>query len=589
MQIFITAFVIIVTAWMARYYLKQYITNQAEAQLKESLSLIKQSIENQKISPIKWCQGLRLNWKTRYTLISSTGTVLCDNFLRPELLENQLNNPEVSMALQSGSGSDIRYDRVEKTNLIMGAISLESFANGKSQKIIIRQAVPLKKLDQAMKDLDRSSIVYLFPLLAFASLVSLWGALQLSFPLRSLVKRVAKLKRSNEEDSDLMPLMASGDEWSLVEKEIDRARQGLENSLDHIYNENAKMSTLLTSITDSIFAVGLKDNILFANGQFRKNFLPKELREKDFSNFKTWEIFRDLDVQSLFHSCLENGKAEKKRAMELPIKGGKRKEFFDVKVNPLKNQNEEVFGAVGVFHNVTENRLADQIREDFVANVSHEVRTPLTAMKGYVQILKEMPPENLPNSRNILDKIERNSDRLAVLFQDILQLSVIESQGNIPKETVIAEDITKSVIANIKQSHYKKKIHINCEFHINEVWANPALLEQVLNNLVDNAFKYTCEEGKINISWDQSEDGKWAVLTLSDSGIGIPKEHHGRLFERFYRVDPARSREIGGTGLGLAIVKHIIQGHDGRITVESKLAHGTTFKVFLPAHQVKAI
>ena len=583
MQIVVSSLVIISTAWMARYYLKTYITTQAEEQLEESLTLIKNSIQTQNISPTKWCQSLKLNWTTRYTLINTQGKVLCDNYLKPELMEDQLGFPEIQEAMRLGFSSQIRFDPVAGTNMIFGAVSIDSHHAGLKERFIIRQTVPLHKLDTAMKELDRSIIIFLFPLLVLTSLVSLWGSLQVSFPLRSILKKVDRMKRVTKDD---MPSFnfTSKDEWSIVEKTLDKAQQGLERYLEQLYNENEKMGTVMESITDSILAIGMDEEILFANHHFKKNFLSKSIKYKEIVSFKIWEITTDLELQSLFNDCLLTGEPVKRRNIELPIKGGKRNSFFDVKVNPLFDQKGDIFGAVGVFHDVTERKLAEQMREDFVANVSHEIRTPLTAIKGFAQVIKDTPKENLDSVNPFLDKLEANADRLTTLFNDILQLSVIESKQKVNKETLSPEDLTDQVVMNVKQSYPKKDITIKTQCDLSKIWGNPQFMEQVLTNLIENAFKYTPEGGEVNVHWKLSDNRKWDMLKVSDSGHGIPKIHHERLFERFYRVDSGRSREAGGTGLGLAIVKHIVGIHNGKISVESKEGKGTTFTVKLPAH-----
>ena len=237
---------------------------------------------------------------------------------------------------------------------------------------------------------------------------------------------------------------------------------------------------------------------------------------------------------------------------------------------------------------MTERKLAEQMREDFVANVSHEIRTPLTAIKGFAQIIRDTPAEQMDTVRPFFDKLENNADRLTNLFNDILQLSVIESKLKVSKETIFTGEITEAVVTNVKQSYLDKKVVVETSYEIEKVWANPQFFEQLLTNLIENAHKYTLSGGHIYINWTQIEDKddkkKWDVVKVRDSGIGIPKEHHARLFERFYRVDYSRSREMGGTGLGLAIVKHIVQIHNGKISVDSKEGEGTTFTVKIPSH-----
>jgi two-component system phosphate regulon sensor histidine kinase PhoR len=585
--------VILLTSWMARFYLKSYLTNQAKNQLKESLTLISESITSQRTSPMKWCTSLKLNWTTRYTLIDASGKVLCDNFLSPEHLDNQLSRPEVQQALRYDYGHSIRFNENEKTNMAYAAIAFDAFFNNLKQRFFIRQMVPLKELDRAMRDLDQAILFFLLPLLILTSLVSLWGAMQISLPLRSILKRVESMKRvTKDKDDELEPHFgdkadhSEKDEWSIVEKTLDKAQKGLERYFEDLYNENEKMSTVMESITDSILALGLEENILFANNHFKKNFLPKEIKRKEISKFKIWEVNRNLELQTLYNDSLIQRKTVKRRNMQLPVREGKHNSYFDIKVNPLIDQNGHIFGVVGVFHDVTERRLAEQMREDFVANVSHEVRTPLTAIKGFAQVINSTPDDKFSNVKPFLSKIEENADRLTHLFNDILNLSVIESKQKINKETINPNDFTQRILSNVLYSYKDKNIEVHTDIQIDKVWANGALLEQVLTNLIENAYKYISEPGSIHLSWTSSDQGRWAIFAITDSGPGIPKQHHARLFERFYRVDSGRSRDAGGTGLGLAIVKHIVQQHQGRINVElaDNENKGTRFIVKLPSH-----
>lgn len=578
-QIVMASFIIIATAWTAREFLETHLTNQAQAQINESLNLIKQSIETQKLSPLNWCQSLSQSSKTRYTVINDRGTAVCDNVVALEKIESLFPKEEVRDAIRLGEGTAVRDEGQGPE--VFGAISIDIQLDGMQQRFIIRQSIPLGKISEAMQEWDKTIISLLFPLLIITSLISLWGSLQVSTPLRGILTKIEKMKRVTQDTT----LTEEEDEWLIVEKTLENAQKGLESFLDELHKENEKMFTVMESIKDSLLAVGKDNEVLFVNNHFRKTFLNKTIKKKELAQLKLWEVIRDQQIQNLYKEAFESLELKKIRNLELPVKGGKRNGYFDVRISPLMNSNNETFGAVAVFHDVTDRKLADQMREDFVANVSHEVRTPLTAMKGYVQILKNANSENFDSMKSFLDKIEQNSDRLTTLFNDILNLSVIESSGGkINKETLIPEEITSNVIANVRQGFHDKNISIDCDYAIEKCWSNPQMLEQVLTNLIDNAFKYTPENGQIHVKWSQTEDQKYDLLTISDNGYGIPKEHHGRLFERFYRVDSSRSREIGGTGLGLAIVKHIIQNHNGKIEVKSKEGDGTTFLCHFPAH-----
>ncbi len=577
-QIVMAGIIILSTAWVAREFLQTHIKSQSQTQLQESLSLIRQSIETQKISPIKWCKGLKKNTETRYTLINDRGDVLCENTNKNLSRLNFFSKEEVQEALRLGHSTVIRD---EGSGLeLFGAVSIDSTIGGMKERYIIRQSLSLSKISTAMDEWDKTIITFIFPLLIITSLISLITSLQISTPLRGILTKIDLMKRVTQDSS----LSTEDDEWMIVEKTLENAQKGLENFLDELHKENEKMYTVMESIKDSLIAIGKDNEVLFVNNHFRKTFLNKVIKRRDLAKLKLWEVIRDQQIQQLFQEALVSLELKKIRSLELPVKGGKRNGFFDVRVSPLMNSKNETFGAVAVFHDVTDRRLAEQMREDFVANVSHEVRTPLTAMKGYVQILKNIDQDNVEQRKVFLDKIEHNSDRLTNLFNDILNLSVIESSSKVKKDSINPEEITSNVIANVRQGFNEKSITTKCHYNIDKCWANAQMLEQVLTNLIENAFKYTPENSEIVINWDQAENGKYDQLTVTDNGFGIPKEHHGRLFERFYRVDSSRSREIGGTGLGLAIVKHIIQIHNGKIDVRSSEGAGTTFICKFPAH-----
>ncbi len=583
MQIVVTSLMIVTTASIARYFLRTQISNQAQEQLAESLSFIERTYKSQNYSFEEFCQVLSAKGKSRFTLIKIDGTPFCDNHFPINELNNHLERPEVQEALSQTQGFSHRFSDTADSDYLYGA-RLVSDSSGKPS-LIIRQAFPLEYLTDAMRTLDRSILLFIFPLLILTSLISLYGSLQVSSPLRSLLSKIEHMKNKSRHDGNALTFTTDGeqpDEWSLLERTLDRAKHDLENYFNELYIENEKINILMESISDCILAINLSEMILFANGQFRKNFVSLEFKKKDLREFKIWEIIRDSEIQNLFKEVMKNSGPKKIRNIQLDIKGGKARGFFDITISPMKDAENKVFGAVCVLHNVTDRKTAEQLREDFVTNVSHEVRTPLTALKGYVQLLKGSLAQtnSNPDVAQALNRIEANSDRLTLLFNDILQLSVIESKRKVDRQKLSTEEITSGVLANVKQSYLNKKIDVKLSFVCPHVYANAPLLEQVLTNLLDNAYKYTGENGHLEVEWNTEQN--YYTLIIKDSGDQIPKQHHARLFERFYRVDPSRSRDQGGTGLGLAIVKHIIQKHYGSIAVGHNPEGGNFFKVKLP-------
>jgi two-component system phosphate regulon sensor histidine kinase PhoR len=257
---------------------------------------------------------------------------------------------------------------------------------------------------------------------------------------------------------------------------------------------------------------------------------------------------------------------------------------LNVKSSPLLDADQSRIGALIMFNDVTQLRRLETMRQDFVANVSHEIKTPLTAIKGFVETLQQVNVDNPEESQRFLGIVKKHVDRLSAIIEDLLSLSRIEQQdedSGLNLEPIELKDICRAAHQIVRAKAAEKNIRINldCDQHL-KIECDPTLIEQAVVNLLDNAIKYS-DSGK-SIDLLARSDNSNAVIEVKDQGIGIAKKHLPRLFERFYRVDKARSRNMGGTGLGLAIVKHIAQVHGGQVTIDSTLGKGSTFAIRLP-------
>jgi two-component system phosphate regulon sensor histidine kinase PhoR len=258
--------------------------------------------------------------------------------------------------------------------------------------------------------------------------------------------------------------------------------------------------------------------------------------------------------------------------------------YFSVTISPLKNSKEKTYAAVGIFHDITELKRTEQIRIDFVANVSHELRTPLTLIKGYVDTIALDSKENLPAHPEHLQIIQKNTQRLLTLIEDLLDLSVIESRQELDQkqgslQSISLEEITAQALAPFQEKTIELGLKLRTSIEAKELFGEPSRIEQVLTNLIDNAVKYTPSRGEIEIRWKHRSD-QGIQLEVWNSGPGIPSQYLSRLFERFYRADLQTDSGRGstlGTGLGLAIVKHIVHNHGGKTWVESAPGEGVTF------------
>ncbi|MGI6453943.1 MAG: sensor histidine kinase [Syntrophomonadaceae bacterium] len=336
--------------------------------------------------------------------------------------------------------------------------------------------------------------------------------------------------------------------------------------------KDAKMKTILRSLVDGVLVFDGNGFIDLANRAAENIFL---VREGDLVN-KTLEQVGSFDeINNMIKMVLETGREVFREITIYPdIK------TYQARVVPLKTPDGEVDGAVAVFHDITDAIEFRQMRSEFVGNVSHELRTPLTSIKGFVETLLDGAMENNDICRKFLSIIDAETERLTRLIEDLLTLSAIESKElTMRPQSVCLQRSIRQVMNIMGPQISEKKLHVELIYMpgMAKIYADEDLLGQVLINLLDNAIKYSPPEGKIIIRCRQS--GNRVITTVSDSGIGIPPESKPRVFERFYRVDKARSRTRGGTGLGLAIVKHIVELHGGDIFVCSEYGKGATFGV----------
>jgi len=389
------------------------------------------------------------------------------------------------------------------------------------------------------------------------------------FPIgRLLVKAQTPLSPGSSVETDIG---SSFGEWSLLESEIENIRKNLLEKDETLNREKSEWETVLAAISDAVLAVSTGGRPLFFNGKFQVIFGRGRLRNER-SHYK--DVFKEMEITQAFEAAINGGKTVSTKAFPIESEGGRR-QFFSLSVAPLRKKEGTLYGAVGIFHDVTELKMAEQIRIDFVANATHELRTPVTSIKGYADTIRTDLQQGRPVSQEFVEPIIRNIDRLSALLNDLLDLSSLESIDTLHPEPLSTREMTEQVLEPLKSKLQMKKQRLETVYHAPRVFADRTRLEQVLTNLLDNSMKYTPENSKLWIEWEK--DGGDVLLKVRDNGPGIPVEHHSRLFERFYRVDKARSREQGGTGLGLAIVKHIMQRHGGMVSVESASQMGATF------------
>lgn len=376
----------------------------------------------------------------------------------------------------------------------------------------------------------------------------------------------------------------------LLDDEMDSVSE-LDVALDHIHRKMKKRKAqylqaqeesqaFMSAVAEGLVSISLDEKILYFNSQFAAQFLSTD--QVNAPVLRLSDAIRSSDVLEGFERALQAGKVQR-FTVKLPTLVDNTPRYFAVSVNPIRNEKtKEIYGVVGIFHDITELKKVEQIRIDFVGNASHELRTPLTSIKGYVDTLKEdVKTGHYDQAGKFLDVVSRNIDRLMDLVNDLLSLSTLESQSEIKLELIHPLQISEQIVSELTVMAAEKNISIRVIGEVPPFMADAHKVEQVLRNLVSNAIKFIPQGKSVQIRWEGDSKGS-VILRVIDDGPGIPEEHLDRLFERFYRVDKGRTRDAGGTGLGLAIVKHIMQSHGGSVAVKSAPDKGCEFICTFP-------
>ncbi len=333
------------------------------------------------------------------------------------------------------------------------------------------------------------------------------------------------------------------------------------------------LSKILETLREGVIVVGQDTRIVASNVSAYNAFARRNgaLEEKRLS-----EVIRDVSLHEAFRQALQNSEASD-ITFEIP---GIEKHIYDVHISPI--QLENINGAIGFFHDITQMNHLEKVRQEFLSNISHELRTPLTSIMAFVETLEDGAIEDKENNQRFLSVIRKNAQRMHHLIDDILELSTIET-GKIHlelKQVNLAAQV-EEVFINLSTKAKDRRIElINAVPEDVRIFADVIRFEQMLTNLIDNAIKFNRAKGIVTVGY--AENGTKDIISVADTGEGISNEHLQRIFERFYRTDRARSREIGGTGLGLAIVKHLSRLHGGEVSVVSTLTKGTVFSIELP-------
>jgi two-component system, OmpR family, phosphate regulon sensor histidine kinase PhoR len=508
--------------------------------------------------------------RARVTVILPNGKVVADSANSGDALaaeENHAGRPEIVEALATGTGGALRHSVTVGDDLLYAAVAIRHQGRVVG---VSRVAYSVAGIEGQVADLRWKIVLALALAFAVTAVLSVLLSSSLAGPLAEIMETARQVGAGN---FGSRIRIQRNDELGELAHILNLSADQLQQRLTENARDRARTEAILSAMDDGVLAVDHRGIVILANNALRHN-----LDLQDPIGHHHVEAIRQREVGDVLQEVLRTAK---RKAVEVDLLHQRR--AFSLTGVPFPGTEGTPHGAVLTFHDITERRRLERIRRDFVANASHELRTPLTSIRGFVEALEDGALAEPETAIRFLGKIHTHADRMGSLVEDLLELSRLESGERPPLwEEVPPTEIAEDVAASFGGQAGRKGITLSkSDSGAPPVTTDADRLRRIVENLVDNAIKYTPAGGHVEIRTAPGSQGG-AVVEVRDDGPGIPAEHLPRIFERFYRVDKARSRELGGTGLGLAIVKHLAEGMGATITVASDVGKGTRFTVSVP-------
>ncbi|MDO9041986.1 MAG: ATP-binding protein [Desulfocapsaceae bacterium] len=521
-----------------------------------------------------FCREAGKKSSTRLTVISSAGKILADSDEDPARMENHNDRPEIIAALSGKVVSSLRFSQTLQQNLMYVAIPLEDQGHRRG---VLRAAIPVTAIDKALSAIYQKIIWGCVVVALFAALVAWFIARRISKPLEQMKLGAERFSRG---DFTGRMREEGAEEVATLARALNEMATQLDGRIQTIVSQHSQLQAVFASMVEGVITVDTEERILEVNqaGAQLLNVDPEKIKGKSILL-----AVRNIHLQNFVKNAL---------ACAVPMEGefssrmgadGKEKYFYAHGAR-LQDSQGRITGALIVINDVTNLRRLESIRRDFVANVSHELKTPITSIEGFAETLLDGALDEPESARRFVEIIGKQASRLHAIVEDLLALSRVEQEAKreeiVLQELPIAEVLQSAIQACSSRAEKENMaISLACAPTIT-ARINPALFEQAVVNLLDNAVKYSGKGSSIRVETEKHPDE--VLIRVCDNGVGIASQDISRIFERFYRVDKARSAKLGGTGLGLSIVKHIVQAHHGHISVESSPGKGSIFTLHLP-------
>lgn len=576
----VTAIILFLLGLYLMNSMGQYSYGNIQTRLLSNARLMGENLKGPLIKPSKpdffqeYARSIDDKINARITIIDGSGQVLGDSVSAAKPERNIADLPEIRKALSGETGKSVRAGEGYEERWFYLADPVKS-----DDKVIgaVRVAIPWSDIEAGRSQIRLSIGTAVLVALILMVMVVASFASELADSLQQMTRAAHEMA---EGKLDQTLRLGTDDEIGSLSTGLNYMAQRLRDTIAQITEERNKVKAILTSMSDGVIAVDRNGSILLINPAVERTF---NIKYEQIVGKSLIEVIRNYDLDKLVHKALTSPEIFNQ---EVQIFAPDPK-TFRVSLAPLTNE-AGVVGVVAVLRDITAFREVERMKTDFVANVSHELKTPLTSIKGFVETLLDGALENPGTARHFLEIINDEAERLNRLIIDLLSLSRIEAkQPEVHKALLNMEKLISGAVSILLPQARNKNLSLNVDlkYPLPVIEADEDMIGQLMINLIDNAIKYTSEGGRIDIRAEAAEEG--VSVSVSDTGIGIPADSIARLFERFYRVDKARSRAMGGTGLGLAIVKHILEVHNGHIDVQSELGQGSTFTFYLPATAYK--